>query len=180
MERRKFTREFKLETVRLPSRSRAGISRSRSGRKSRFFARRATQCGKSLAGSGGQRRRSHGSCGAMPPLEAVVWSIARRQRNSMPSEPLAGQSRGSLRSTRHCEPMWRNDWLASSSLRAGLLCPAQPCPGKAVDMDGTRPAICTSPRLNQRRSPSCRGRSGSCCASGWWTRPRATFLVRSP
>jgi hypothetical protein len=35
-----------------PSRSRAGISCSRSGRKSRFFARGATQCGKSLAGSG--------------------------------------------------------------------------------------------------------------------------------
>ena len=32
---------------------------------------------KSLAGWGGQRRRSHGSCGAMPPLEAAVWSIAR-------------------------------------------------------------------------------------------------------
>ena len=109
-----------------PSRSWTGISRSRSGRKSRFFARRATQCGKSLAGWGGQRRRSHGSCGAMPPLEAAVWSIARRQRNGMPSEPLAGQSRGSLRSTWHCEPMWRNDWLASSSLRAGLLCAAQP------------------------------------------------------
>ena len=45
-----------------PSRSRAGISRSWSRRKSRFFARRATQYGKSLAGSGGQRRRSHGSC----------------------------------------------------------------------------------------------------------------------
>jgi IS30 family transposase len=74
----------------------------------------------------------------MPPLEAAVWSIARRQRNGMPSEPLAGQSRGSLRSTRHCDSMWRNDWLASSSLRAGLLCAAQPCPGKAVDMDGGR------------------------------------------
>ena len=122
-----------------------------SGRKSRFFARRATQCGKSLAGSGGQRRRSRGSCGATPPLEAVVWSIARRQRNSMPSEPLAGQSRGSLRSTRHCEPMWRNDWLASSSLRAGLLCLAQPCPGKAVDMDGGR--------IGGGQTPGARSRS---------------------
>ena len=120
-------------------------------REVRFFARRATQCGKSLAGWGGQRRRSHGSCGAMPPLEAAVWSIARRQRNGMPSEPLAGQSRGSLRSTWHCEPMWRNDWLASSSLRAGLLCPAQPCPGKAVDMDGGR--------IGGGQTPGARSRS---------------------
>jgi len=84
-----------------------------------------------------QRRRSHGSCGAMPPLEAAVWSIARRQRNGMPSEPLAGQSRGSLRSTRHCEPM--------------LLCPAQPCPGKAVDMDGGR--------IGRGQTPGARSRS---------------------
>jgi hypothetical protein len=131
-----------------PSRSRAGISRSRSGRKSRFFARRATQCGKSLAGSGGQRRRSHGSCGAMPPLEAAVWSIARRQRNGMPSEPLTGQSRGSLRSTWHCEPMWRNDWLASSSLRAGAL-----VPGPAVSWKGRRHGRRKDRRWGKRLEP---------------------------
>ena len=142
-----------------PNRSRAGIPRSRSGRKSRFFARRATQCGKSLAGSGGQRRRSHGSCGAMPPLEAAVWSIARRQRNGMPSEPLAGQSRGSLRSTRHCEPMWRNDWLAASSLRAELFCPAQPCPGKAVDMDGGRIGDGQTHGARSRSPAGCRSTS---------------------
>ena len=33
-------------------------------------------------------------------------------------------SRRSLRSTRHCEPMWKNDWQGSSSLRVGLLFPA--------------------------------------------------------
>jgi len=75
---------------------------------------------------------------AMLPLEAAVWSTAPQQRNGTPSEPLVGQNRGSSRSMRRCEPMWRNDWLASSSLRAGLLCPARPCPGKAVDMDGGR------------------------------------------
>ena len=63
-----------------PSCSRAVSLVRAAARKSRFFAGRAAQCGKSLAGSGGQRRRSHGSCGATPPLEAAVWSIARRQR----------------------------------------------------------------------------------------------------
>ena len=91
-------------------------------------------------GSGGQRRRSHGNCGAMLPLEAAVWSTARQQRNGTQSDPLAGQRRGSCRSTRHCEPMWRSGWLAPSSLRAGHLCPAQRCPGKVVDMGGGRTA----------------------------------------
>ena len=31
--------------------------------------------------------------------------------------------------------MWRNDWLASWSLRAELLFPIRPCPGKDVGMD---------------------------------------------
>ena len=66
-----------------------------------------------------------GSCGATLRPEAAAWSIARRQRNGMPSDLLAAQSRPSLRSMRHCEPMWRNDWQASSSLRAGLLFPAR-------------------------------------------------------
>jgi uncharacterized protein len=40
-----------------------------------------------------------------------------------------------LRSTRHCEPMWRNDWQGSSSLGVGLLFPARLCTGKAAGMD---------------------------------------------
>ena len=99
---------------------------------------RLLNAGGCSSSSGGQRRRSHGSCGAMLPLEAAVWSTARQQRNGTPNDPLAGQNRGSLRSTRPCEPMWRSDWLASSSLRAGRLCPGRPCPGKAVDMGGGR------------------------------------------
>jgi hypothetical protein len=66
-----------------------------------------------------KRRQSPGSCGATPPPEAAAWSIAQRQRNGTPSGPLATQSKGSLRSTRHCKPMWRNDWPASLSLQAG-------------------------------------------------------------
>ena len=85
------------------------------------------------------------------PTRSGGLGIAQQQRNGMPSEPLAGQSRGSLRSTRHCEPMWRNDWLAASSLRAGLSCPAQPCPGKAVDMDGGR--------IGGGQTPGARSRS---------------------
>ena len=50
-------------------------------------------------------------------------------------ELLAAQRRRSLRSTRHCKPIWRNDWLASSSLQAGFLFPARPCRGRAVGMD---------------------------------------------
>ena len=69
---------------------------------------------------------------------AAAWSTAPQQRNGMPNEPLVGQNRESLRRMRPCEPMWRSDWLASSSLRAALLWPARPCPGKAVDMDRGR------------------------------------------
>jgi transposase-like protein len=39
----------------------------------------------------------------------------------------------------------------ASSLRAGLLCPAQPCPGKAVDMDGGR--------IGGGQTPGARSRS---------------------
>ena len=129
------------------------ISHSRSGRKSHSSAPKTTQCRRLLVGSGGQRRRSHGNCGAMLPLEAAVWSTARQQRNGTQSDPLAGQRRGSLRSTRHCEPMWRSGWLAPSSLRAGHLCPAQRCPGKVVDMGGGRTAGGQMPGA-QNRSPA--------------------------
>ena len=52
--------------------------------------------------------------------------------------------------------MWRNDWLASSSLRAGLLFPARPCPGRAVGMDhgkDRRWANAWSPEQIARRLP---------------------------
>ncbi len=133
------------------SRSPAGISHWPSGRRSRSFACRATPCRRSLAGSGGRRRRSPGSYGATPPPEVAAWSIARQQRNGTLREPLAAQSRRSLRSTQLCEPMWRNDWLASSSLRAGPLFLARPCPGEAVGTEGGR--------TGDGRAPGARSRS---------------------
>ena len=109
----------------------------RSGRKSRFFARGATQCGKSLAGSGGNSvddltgvaaQCRHSKRGLEYRATTARWHAERAARR---------QSRGSLRSTRHCEPM--------------LLCPAQPCPGKAVDMDGGR--------IGRGQTPGARSRS---------------------
>ena len=97
----------------------------RSGKRSHFFACKAAPCGRLGADSDEQLQRFRGSCGATLRPEAAAWSIARRQRNGMPSDLLAAQSRPSLRSMRHCEPMWRNDWQASSSLRVGLLFPAR-------------------------------------------------------
>ena len=64
---------------------------------------------------GGPPRQSPGSCGATPPPEAAIWIIVRRQRNGMPSEPLAVPSRRSWRKTGHCGRMWKNDWLVLSS-----------------------------------------------------------------
>ena len=164
------------------SRSPADISRLRSGRRSRSFACRATPCRRSLAGSGGRRRRSPESCGATPPPEAAAWSIARRQRNGTPSDLLAAQSRRSLRSTRHCEPMWRNDWLASSWLRAGLLFPARPCPGKVVGMDHGRTGGGQTPGARSRSPAACRSTSRTMrpCASA--TKPsikRCSFKVEA-
>ncbi len=55
--------------------------------------------------------------------------LAAREARSVP------RSRRSLRSTGHCEPMWRNDWQASSSIRVELLFPARLCDGMAAGMD---------------------------------------------
>ena len=118
-----------------PSRCPAGISHLRSARRSRFFACKAAPCGRLHAGSDEQPQRSRGSCGATPQPGAVPWSIARRQRNGMPSDLLAAQSRRSLRSTRHCEPMWKSGWEGSSSLRVELLLLARLFTGKAAGTD---------------------------------------------
>lgn len=120
----------------LRSRSAAGISRLRSGRRSRCFACRATVYGRSLAGSRGRPRRSPGSCGATPPHEAAAWSIARQQRNGTPSELLVVPSRQSLRARRHCEPMWRNGWHRRRSGRGSCS-----RPGGVLE----RPAAWTAP-----------------------------------
>src|SRR4051812_40202906 len=58
------------------------------------------------------RRNAATRSGGLEPA-AAAWSIARQQRNGTPSEPLAAQSWRSLHATQLCEPMWRNDWLAS-------------------------------------------------------------------
>lgn len=126
---------------------------------------RLLHAGGCAAGSDGQLQRSPGSCGAMLPPGAADWSIARQRRNGMPSDLLAARSRRSLRSTRHCEPMCRNDWQVSSSLRVGLLFPVRLCAGKAAGMDrgsigggqtpGARsrsPAVC---RLTSRTMRPC-------------------------
>ena len=115
--------------------------------------------------------RSPGSYGATLPPEVAAWSIARQQRNGTPSEPLVAQSRRSLRSTQLCEPMWRTDWLASSSLRAGLLFLARPCPGRAVGPDGGRTGDGRAPGARSRSPGDCRSTSRTMrpCASA--TRP---------
>jgi hypothetical protein len=114
------------------------ISRLRSGRRSRCSACRATPCRRSLAGSGERRRRSLESCGATPPPRSGGLEFVRRQRNGTPSALLAAQSTQGLRATRRYEPTWRNGWLASSWLRAGLMCQARSCPGKVGGMDRGR------------------------------------------
>ena len=128
--------------------------------------------GASLAGSGGRHRRSPVSCGATPPPEAAVWSIVRRQRNGTPSDPLAAQSRRSLRSTRPCESMWRNGWLASSWPRAGRPFPARPCAGKDVGMDHGRTGGGQRPGARSRSPAACRSTSRT-------TRPCASAMKPS-
>jgi hypothetical protein len=91
--------------------------------------------GRLHAGSVEQLQRSRGSCGATRRREAAVWSIARRQHSGMLNDLLAAPSRANLRSTRHCGPMWRNDWQGLSSLRVGLLSPARLWAGTAAGMD---------------------------------------------
>ena len=128
---------------------------SPSGRRSRCCARRASQCRRLLVGLDGQRRRSHGSCGATLRLEVAAWSIARQQHNGTPSDPLADQNQGSLRSTRRCGPMWRSGWLAPSWLRAGHLSPVRWCTGKAGATDGGKIGGGQKPGVEQiaRRLP---------------------------
>ena len=150
----------------------ADISRLQSARRSRSFARRAPPCRKSLASSGGQRRRSPGSCVATPPPEAAASDIARRQRNGTLSGLLAAQSRRSLRATRHCKPMWRNDWPAWSSVQVGLLFADRPCRGKAVGMDHGK--------TGGGRTPGARSRSPAVCWSTSRTmRPCASAMKPS-
>src|SRR5271155_477028 len=62
----------------------------------------------------------------------------------------------SLRSTRHCESTWRNDWLASSWLPAGLLFPVRLCPGKVVGMDRGRIGDGQTPGARSRLLGACR------------------------
>jgi hypothetical protein len=116
------------------SRFPTAISCLRSARRSRSFGRKTSPCKRSLAGSGGQHRRSLGSYGATPPPEAAASSIVRRQRNGTPSRRAirALSQVQSLRSTWHGKPTWRDDWLAWSSLQAGFACRGRPYLGRVV------------------------------------------------
>ena len=149
------------------SRCPAGISHLRSGRRSHFFEYRPAPCGRLHAGSDEQPQRFRGSCGATLQPEAAAWSIARRQRNGMPIDLLAAQSRRSLRSTRHCEPRWRSDWQGPSSLGVGLLFPARLCAGKAAGMDRGSIDGGQTPGARSRLLAACRSTSRTMrpCAS---------------
>ena len=116
---------------------------------------------------GRQPQRSRGSCGATLRPEVAAWSIARPRRSGMPSDLLAAQSRRSLRSTRHCEPMWKNDWQGSSSLRVGLLFPARLCTGTAADMGRGSIGGGQTPGARSRLLAACRSTSRTMrpCAS---------------
>ena len=149
------------------SRSPAGISRLRSGRRSRSFASRATPC----------RSRSPARAGSVDDLPRVAAqrrhpkrrsgvsrddsAMARRASRSPPQAGEACAQRGIAR------PMWRNDWLASSSLRAGLLFPVRPCPGKAVGMDRGKTGGGQTPGARSRSPAACRSTSRTMrpCAS---------------
>ena len=102
----------------------------RSGRRLHFFECRAVPEGRLRAGSDEPLQRSRGSSGATLRPEVAAWRIARRRRSGMPSDLLAVPSRRSWHSTRHCEPMWRNDWQGSSRPRVGLLFLARLCAGR--------------------------------------------------
>ena len=124
-------------------------------------------CGRLHAGSDEQLQRSRGSCGATLRTEAAAWSIARPRRSGMPSDLLAAQSRRSLRSTRHCEPMWRNDWQGSLSLRVGLLFLARLCAGTAAGMGRGSIGGGQTPGARSRLLAACRSTSRTMrpCAS---------------
>jgi hypothetical protein len=149
------------------SRCPAGISHLRSVRRSHFFECRAAPRGRSRAGSDEQLQRSRGSCGATLRPEVATWHIAQQRRSGMPSDLLAAQSRRSLRSTRHCEPMWSNDWQGSSSLRVELLFPARLWAGKAAGMDHESLGGGQVPGARSRLLAACRSTSRTMrrCAS---------------
>ena len=63
---------------------------------------------------------------------------------------------------RHCEPMWRNDWQASSSLRVGLLFPARLYAGKAAGMDRGSIGGGQTPGARSRLLAACRSTSRTC------------------
>ena len=141
------------------SRSPGDTSRWLNARRSRSFACRAMPCRRSLAGSAGRRRRSRGSCAATPPHEVAVWSIVRRRHSGTPSDPLVARSRRSSCATRRCAPMWRNDWRASSLLRAGLLSRTRSRPGKDDGMGHGRTGDGPRHGARSRSLAACRSTS---------------------
>ena len=67
------------------SRSPGDICRLRNARSLRSYVRRAQECGRSPGRWSGRRRRSRGSCGAMPRRAAGAWTIVQPQRSGMPT-----------------------------------------------------------------------------------------------
>ena len=95
------------------------------------------------------------------------------------AKPLAVPSRRSLCSTRHCEPMWRNDWLASSSLLTGApvrgpavrwkrpsaWTAARPAVGKRLEPANRSPVACRSTSRTMRPCASATKPSINRCSS---------------
>jgi hypothetical protein len=67
------------------SHRRSDICRVRSKRSLRSCVRRASECGRSVAGWGGRDRPSRVSYGAMRPLAAAAMGVGRPPRNGTPS-----------------------------------------------------------------------------------------------
>jgi hypothetical protein len=83
---------------RSPWARRRGVTcRSAGGRRSLFFARVVAACGRSRGRSGVRRRRSRGSCVAMPRPVAVGSSIGRARRSGMATVAAGVRSRPSSR-----------------------------------------------------------------------------------
>jgi transposase len=104
--------------------------------------------------------------------EVATWHIAQQRRSGMLSDLLAAQSRRSLRSTRHCEPMWSNDWQGLSSPQVELLFPARPWAGKAAGMDHESLGGGQAPGARSRLLVACRSTSRT-------MRPCASAMKRS-
>ena len=121
------------------SRSPGDIFHWRSGSRSRSFACRAIPCRRFARGLGRaastisrelRRDAATRSGGLEYRATTAQWRVERSARRPNPGKLVRNAA---LRNY-----VEERDWLASPSLRAGLLFPARPCPGKDVGMDRGR------------------------------------------